>query len=131
VNGRYSQGVIDVVAFWAARLVPGWRVNLVDERPGDDCHYAAVSWGDSNFALDIWLSDEAMMEPWTELTATIIHELLHPLFRELRQGFMPEPGDPAREAWVHQEELIVERISTAVGYMDSKPEAFVGPFTPA
>lgn len=113
---RYSELLRAEVDALAGEYLPGWRVTLVD-RPEDgeeDCE-ASISWSRHTFDADLWLSLSIINAPREERRATIIHELVHPLFRELRLAFCPdEEDDPDGYArWEHAEELIVERVSLA------------------
>lgn len=117
---RYPRRVVERVEHYRALLLPGWRVELQDELPeyaADDPPDALISWADHLFVCRLWLSREVVEGADSSLNATIVHELMHPLFRELRTEFMPdEEDDPAGHArWEHHEEMLVERVALAFG----------------
>lgn len=117
-NKRYSPEVLRSVEYWRAALLPGWEILMVDAQDSDATNSAAeIYWHDHRFIAELWLSDSVLQGPALQRRATIIHEMLHPLCRELRMEFMPSIDlDPeGHERWVHLEELLIERVSLAVG----------------
>lgn len=116
---RYSSEVRLLVGEYAAKLLPGWQVEFwetVEDRAPEDLGAALVSWREYGFSCRLWLSDDIMRGPEHELRVTIIHELLHPLFRDLAEDFRPDYTDDSRghARWERYEELIVERIALAL-----------------
>lgn len=118
---RYTPELRREANLLAGELLPGWQITLVEERPEelDEDTAAGTSYSEHTFHVDLWLSDDTLAEADPrELRVTLVHELLHPLFRDLREEYMPDreekPSGHAR--WTHLEELVVERIALAFGF---------------
>lgn len=116
MRSRYTPLVRAEVNDVRALLLPGWQVQLVEEPPADEESPAAViGWHDHLFTASLWLSDEVLSGEREYRKSTIVHEMMHPLFRGLRTAFMPEEGSEDEALWVHLEEQIVERVALAFG----------------
>lgn len=112
VAERYSKPLCKEIEALAGQFLPGWRIILTDEPPGpeDADNLAVVSWPEHAFEIRLWLSDKTLASEPDLRRVTIIHELIHPLFRELRAEFKPD-GGPKADRWEHFEEMIIERLS--------------------
>lgn len=112
----------DILYACAARLTPGWDIEVIERPPeaiADDPPAACILWEDHLFTARIWFSPGTLNEPEEEFRAVVLHELAHLLFRDLRMEFMPyTKGRRKRDRWEHMEELIVERIGRAFGDLD-------------
>lgn len=122
-SGRYSAFVRSRVEVYREALLPGWRIVLRDDLPDDmerddEGPAAVIGWDDNLYTANLYLSDDVLNGGTAYLNSTIIHELMHPMFRELRFAFMPdEKSDRAgHERWEFFEERIVERV--ALGMAD-------------
>ena len=120
VAERYSKPLRKEIEALAGQFLPGWRIILTDEPPDpeDADNLAVVSWPEHAFEIKLWLADKTIESEPDLRRVTIIHELIHPLFRELRAEFKPDDG-PKADRWEHFEEMIIERLSVAG--MDSWP----------
>lgn len=122
-RGRvYEPELIQLVEDLAKWLLPGWTISLMDEPPEwdpDPEHYWAVcDYGDNNRDLRIYLTGRLLDEEPQMIRRTLIHEMLHPHFRELRyaNGIREDQDD---EVWNHHEEIIVETMTQFI--MDAGP----------
>jgi len=111
----YDPDVIRFVEQTARRLLPGWTIELLDEPPeGEEDvenYWAICDYGDNMTTLRLYLTDDILAASEDELHRTLVHEMLHPHFRELRFAFGYRDDDRPDETWVHFEELAVERLT--------------------
>lgn len=105
----------DTVEFWRSRLLPEWAVVIDWDNPSppdvharvwlpDDYHRAAIHVG-----FDWYFSHDTTDD---EREQTILHELLHMVFRELRWAATKiEENDTVMAAYEHAEEGVVDRLA--------------------
>lgn len=111
---RYSDEIVRSATILAEWILPGWTVTLMDDPPewdtATDEYWAVCDYGDNNRDLRIYLTDDLLAADSDEIVRTLVHEMLHPHFRELRfANGIREQDDP--EIWNHHEEIIVETFT--------------------
>lgn len=111
---KYPEWFRAEVEEWRARLLPGWRLELTTDADDEDSA-AWIQWQDHRDVARAWFGPEATHGGKRQRDQLIIHEMLHPLFRDLRGAFMPDDeNDFDHKLWVHLEELLVDRIARGV-----------------
>ncbi len=122
-RSRYPQEFIGDVEKYRALILPEWSVELHEDRePEDDEPLAEAIWDDHAFIVRIWFSDDLINSTNRfKVRQTIVHELMHPLFRDMRQQFAriiddfhPKHAAAEEDMREHFEEVLVERVSRSV-----------------
>jgi hypothetical protein len=124
------------VELWRQRLIPEWRVVLMDALPPD--HHGnclATSQTDEDYTrISIHFTDECLSRDDAEVQVTVAHELLHALTRPWRttvdrvEPYLPQVAFEQVEAErLHAEEQLVDRISRLLVTLTDN--AIVGPAT--
>lgn len=112
---------------WRELIAPEWRITLVDDRPEDldgnlDAN-AACTADDHYLHADIWINPDYLEEASSaRLDVTLIHELVHLHFRDLRgliDSLEPTLGKPVLELALEQfnaaEERAIDRLARVIG----------------
>lgn len=122
-RSRYTPEFIGDVEKYRALILPEWSVELHEDRePEDDEPLAEAIWDDHAFIVRIWFSDDLINSTNRfKVRQTIVHELMHPLFRDMRQQFAriiddfhPKHAAAEEDMREHFEEVLVERVSRSV-----------------
>lgn len=110
-------------------VIPEWRVILANQPPPD--HDTDDAWATSQSMEDydqitIHFSDECLERADATIITTIVHELLHGAFRDMRGLIDRLCGQIHRDAWqvwnaqrVHEEERLVDRLSRTIAALDA------------
>lgn len=127
------------VEYWRRRILPEWRAVVIDEPPDwadDRDEYLAVCQTASDYSeVRLHFTTAALERGQAEVDVTIVHELLHPLFRPMRQALdrispsvAPTSWHAVRDQLEHDEEMAVDRLSRLIVTLDSGRRD-VGPAT--
>ena len=126
---EYDPDFIDHVELKARKMLPGWTITLLDEPPEDQPdegeYWAVCEVLDNANNLRLYVTDDLLEQGYDEIDRTLTHEMLHPVFRELRFNFGYRDEDEPDETWVHYEELAVERLTHLLQEADG-PRSVVG-----
>lgn len=108
---------------WRARLLPEWRVVLVDSAEGfdgasDDDYYAICETKNDYTEIRVHFTDESLARSYEEVVVTLVHEMLHALTRPWRQQIDSVACTMGSDAYralsnarSHEEEQLVDRLS--------------------
>ena len=114
---------------WRELILPEWRIDVIkdlpDEAPSDGPPNARIEAAPDYHHATVWFNPELLKRDQSDVDVTIIHELLHPLLREMRRVVdMVEDQvgrplfDVLREYMESEEEKVVERLARIIGRID-------------
>ena len=128
-----------VVELWRQRLIPEWRVVLMDTKPDwetDDDFYAISQTADDYTEIRVFFTDECLAREDANVHVTIAHELLHALTRPWRtvidrvEPYLPQLAlDHLNAERIHEEEQLVDRLSRLLVAITMPDATNVGPAT--
>lgn len=110
--------LIKLVRAWQSTLaLDHWRIDIVDESPGDDA-YAITWYSDDYDAAELRFNPEWDTWDTEQLNRIIAHELLHIHLRDIDQLYGrtvrhlgSEAQSFAQEAFSHEIEGLVDRLA--------------------
>lgn len=115
------------IDLWRARLVPEWRLTIVDKPISDEmpeCR-AEVQADEDYHHATLYIAQSVLADELGEVDVTIVHELLHLLVRECRRTFNLVEGqvhrdvfDLLRQHFETAEEQLVERVARVVARLE-------------
>lgn len=110
---------------WRALLAPEWRITITTDGPDDREHRACITADDDYLHAALYVAPATRDEALGELDVTIVHELLHLHFRELRRTIDLIDGHVHRDAatvledrFLSVEELTVERLARVIARLE-------------
>lgn len=127
------------VELWRQRLIPEWRVVLLDHKPPwkvDGEFYACAQTADDYPRISIHFTDDCLDRDDAEVHVTVAHELLHALTRPWRtvtdrvEPYLPQLAlDHLDAERIHEEEQLVDRLSRLLVTLTLPDATSVGPAT--
>lgn len=116
------------VEHWRQRLAPEWRITLKDSGPDwkhEEDYLGTVQSDDDYQHAKLHITDAALEQSDEDVDLTIVHELIHPLLREMRSALDRLEAHVPKPAWQivsdqfgRDEEQVADRLSRLIVHAD-------------